>query len=318
MASRNLKAKLNSVKNIGQITKAMELVAATKMRKAQEVALRARPYAKYALSLLRSLLLLEGGEELRAQSHFFNPSTRPERSRGARSGQERVCLVVVTSDRGLCGGFNSQVLRAALRFREQYPDSCVVAIGKKGKEFFERRGIPVLKSFSDFSEIVTLADVAPVAEFLLEEYGQHRHDTIAFCSTQFVSALFQKVELYRVLPVTLGELEKTIQGIVPKSGKYSDVQNGKERPEPVVSLLEPGAKALFEGLAEDLVRVEILHLIFESNASEHSSRMLAMKNATDNAEDLQEELQLLLNKARQGAITQELSEIASAKEALSV
>jgi len=310
-STRHLRTKVNTVKNIGQITKAMEMVAATKMRKTQEVALRARPYAKYALSLLRSLLLLEGGEELRAQSHFFNPSTR-----FARSRQERVCLVVVTSDRGLCGGFNSQVLRLALKFREEYPESSIVAIGKKGKEFFERRGIPVLKSFSDFSEIVTLADAALVADFLIGEYSQHRHDTIAFCSTQFVSALFQKVELHRVLPITLDELEKTIQGIIPKSGKYSDMQNEEEAIGSVVSLLEPGVKAIFEELVEDLVRVEILHLIFESNASEHSSRMVAMKNATDNAEDLQEELQLLLNKARQGAITQELSEIASAKEAL--
>src|SRR3989344_9631832 len=171
MASRNLKAKLNSVKNIGQITKAMEMVAATKMRKAQEVALRARPYAKYALSLLRSLLLLEGGEELRAQSHFFKEENR-----------KNPCLVVVTSDRGLCGGFNSQVLRTALKFRKEYPDSSIVTIGKKGKEFFERRGIPVLKSFADFSEIITLTDVDPVIQFLIGEYAQHRHDTIALCS----------------------------------------------------------------------------------------------------------------------------------------
>jgi F-type H+-transporting ATPase subunit gamma len=304
-SSRQLKTKIRAVGNIQQITRAMEMVAATKMRKAQEVALRARPYAKYALSLLRSLLLLEGGEELRAQSHFFKEVDR-----------KNPCLVVVTSDRGLCGGFNSQVLRAAFKFKEEYPESSIVTIGKKGEEFFERRGISVEKSFSDFSEIVTLADVAPVAEFLVGEYAWHRHDTIVFCSIQFVSALFQKVALHRVLPVTLEELEKTIQGIIPKSGKYSEIQDKEEGVKTVVSLLEPGAGNIFEALVEDLVRVEILHLIFESNASEHSSRMLAMKNATDNAEDLQEELQLLLNKARQGAITQELSEIASAKEAL--
>lgn len=300
-SNRQLKTKIRAVGNIKQITRAMEMVAATKMRRAQEVALAARPYAKYALSLLRSLLLLEGGEELRAQSHFFKEINR-----------KNPCLVVVTSDRGLCGGFNSQVLRNALRFKEEYPDSTIVTIGKKGKEFFERRGIPILKSFSDFSEVVTLADVVPIAEFLVEEYVQHQHDTIAFCSTQFVSALVQKAALYRVLPITLEELESTIQSIIPKSGKYSELQNGQEEPGPVVSLLEPGAKNIFEQLVEDLVKVEILHLVFESNASEHSARMLAMKNATDNAEDLQEELQLLLNKARQGAITQELSEIASA------
>ena len=306
-SNRQLKTKIRAVGNIRQITRAMEMVAATKMRKAQEVALRARPYAKYALSLLRSLLLLEGGEELRVQSHFFKEINR-----------KNPCLVVVTSDKGLCGGFNSQVLRAALKFREEYPDSSIVTIGKKGKEVFERRGIPVLKSFADFSEIVTLADIEPVIQFLIGEYAQHRHDTIAFCSTQFISALVQKVSLYRVLPITIDELEKTIQAIIPKSGKYSDMQNGEEKVGTVVSLLEPNAKVLFEELIEDLIRVEILHLIFESNASEHSARMLAMKNATDNAEDLQEELQLLLNKARQSSITQELSEIASAKEALSV
>lgn len=304
-SNRQLKIKIRAVGNIRQITRAMEMVAATKMRKAQEVALRARPYAKYALSLLRSLLLLEGGEELRSQSHFFKEANR-----------KNPCLVVVTSDRGLCGGFNSQVLRTAMKFREQYPPSSIVAIGKKGKEFFERRGIPVLNSFSDFSEIVTLADVSPVAEFLVKEYAEHRHDTIAFCSTQFVSALLQKVALYRVLPITLEELEKTIQGIVPKSGKYSNIRDNENGLRSISALLEPSAKDIFERVVEDLVKVEILHLILESNASEHSSRMLAMKNATDNAQDLQEELQLLLNKARQGSITQELSEIASAKEAL--
>lgn len=304
-SKKQLKNKIRAVGNIKQITKAMQLVAATKMRRTQEVALRARPYAKYALTLLRNLLLLEGGEDLRAQSHFFK-----------ETGRKNTCIVVVTSDRGLCGGFNSQVLRTAARLAEQHPQASVVAIGKKGKEFFERRHIPVDASFSDFSEIVTLSDVAPVATFLVEGYASHRYDTIIFCSTQFISALFQKVEFTRVLPITLEELEKTIQRIIPKSGKYSEIQNREERPGPIVSLLEPEARNIFEGLVEDLVKVEILHLIFESNASEHSARMLAMKNATENAEDLQEELQLLLHKARQEAITQELSEISSAKEAL--
>src|SRR3990167_3283530 len=127
-SNRQLKTKIHAVGNIKQITRAMEMVAATKMRKAQEVALRARPYAKYALSLLRSLLLLEGGEELRVQSHFFKEINR-----------KNPCLVVVTSDKGLCGGFNSQVLRAALKFREEYPDSSIVTIGKKGKEFLDRK-----------------------------------------------------------------------------------------------------------------------------------------------------------------------------------
>lgn len=280
-----MKTKLQAVENIGQMTRAMELVAATKMRKSQEVAFRARPYAKKALSLLRNLLIVSGVENLVGLSHFFK-----------RTGIAKVCIVVVTSDRGLCGAYNSQVLRTALQLSQEHPTAHIVAVGRKAHEFFKKRGKNVAASFNRFSDVATLTDAEPLAHWLLTSYKTHVYDQVLFCSTVFISALQQRVEVQEILPVDIKALEKIIN--------------------PIPYVFEPSRALVFEKLVEELVKVEIVHLVFEANASEHSSRMIAMKNATDNAEDLQTSLTLSLNKARQASITQELAEITSAKEAL--
>lgn len=288
--TRQLKTKLQAIGNIKQMTRAMEMVAATKMRKSQEVAFRARPYAKKALSLLRNLLVSSGEENLAGLSHFFK-----------RTGIKKECLVVVTSDRGLCGAYNSQVLRVAWRFSQEHQDSDIVAVGRKANDFFVRRGKTLANSFAHFSDITTFVDVEPLANWLLERYKTHAYDQIFFCSTVFISALKQRVEAQEILPVDMKALEK-----------YSNGNSDSRIP----YVFEPTKTLVFEKLVEELVKVEIVHLVFEANASEHSSRMIAMKNATDNAEDLLTSLTLALNKARQGSITQELAEITSAKEAL--
>ncbi|TSC56304.1 MAG: F-type H+-transporting ATPase subunit gamma [Parcubacteria group bacterium Greene0714_21] len=305
MASKQqLKTKLQAVGNIKQMTRAMELVAATKMRKSQEVAFRARPYAKKALSLLRNLLIASGEENVAGRSHFFK-----------RTGIKKECLVVVTSDRGLCGAYNSQVLRAAWRFSQEHEDFDIVAVGRKANDFFMRRGKTLANSFAHFSDITTLADLEPLANWLLERYKSHAYDQVMFCSTVFISALKQRVEAQEILPLTMDALEKIIKSIVPKTGRYSEYFNGNTG-ESIPYVFEPTKTLVFEKLVEELVKVEIVHLVFEANASEHSSRMIAMKNATENAEDLVVSLTLALNKARQSSITQELAEITSAKEAL--
>lgn len=307
-SSRQLKTKLQAVGNIKQMTRAMELVAATKMRKAQEVALGARSYAKKAFALLAHLLGHATREEL--SSVFWQ----------ARK-EGKIALVVVTSDKGLCGSFNSAVLRAAAQKKEELDDEGfvdIVAVGKKGRDFFKARYAVIAADFFQFSDIVTLADISPLAEWILQAYEEKRYDKIVFCSMRFVSALVQRPVTHQVLPLDRTELEKIVEGIIPKTGKYSEVA-AKEKEgmrESIPYVLEPSARAVINELVQDLVRVEIVHLIFESNASEHSARMVAMKNATDNAEELLESLTLALNKARQGSITQELAEITSAKEAL--
>ncbi|MBI4122808.1 MAG: ATP synthase F1 subunit gamma [Parcubacteria group bacterium] len=302
--TRQVKDKIRATSNIKQITKAMEMVAATKMRKAEETALRARPYAKEAVTLLRNLLFIAQKEELTHHSHYFKK---------AEGGP--MCLVVVTSDRGLAGAFNANVLRRAMRFHEEHANVDIVAVGKKAEEFFARRGVKAVASFAGFSSVATLSEISPLAEWLITRYQNHTYDKVTFCSTMFVSALVQRTELTDLLPLTMEGLQNIIEGIVPSRGKYSEMQTKREEVGGS-HLFEPSAQEIFESILPELVRAVILHIIFESNASEHSSRMVAMKNATENAEDLIESLTLQLNKARQAAITQELAEVTTAKEAL--
>lgn len=288
------------------------MVSATKMRRSQEVALHARPFAKKALSLMQDIVGHE--EALKQESIYF---AKPKE--GLPAGEAgKTCLVVVTSDKGLCGSFNSQVLRLASQWMQQEQDVEVVAVGRKGRDFFKGRGIVPVAEFLLFSDIVTLHDVTPLAEWVLKAFEERRYKRVVVASTQFFSALVQKPNMRQLLPLDITELQDAVKNIVPKTGKYADwhsSEQGKE--ESSLHLLEPSPEAVLETLLRDLLKVQILHYIFESNASEHSSRMVAMKNATENATSLEGELQLALNKARQAAITQELSEISTAKEALS-
>ena len=308
MASqRALKDKMQTVKNISQITKAMEMVSATKMRKSQEVALRARPYAQKALSLLSRISTVSEKEDLIG-------TFSEERSEG------KTAFVVVTSDKGLCGSYNSAVLRKASEWKKKEEaegnEVDIIAVGKKTRDYFTHRHAGLAQEFIQFSDIATMEDAKPLADWIITSYSKEDYGKVVFCSTFFESALVQKVEVHQVLPLDEQFIASVISGIVPKTGKYADVDN-LDATEDLQYALEPSAEEIVEDLIRDLVQVEITHLIFEANASEHSARMMAMKNATENAQNLEEELNLELNKARQSDITQELSEISTAKEALS-
>ncbi|MCP6720324.1 MAG: ATP synthase F1 subunit gamma [Patescibacteria group bacterium] len=317
ISKRQIKDKIQVTVNIRQITGAMQMVAATKMRKAEEIALQARPYAKKAMTLLHHIFAHAQQEDLLELSPFF----KVKETTASLLREEKICLVVVTSDKGLCGAFNSSVLRAAMRFREEHTKAArfdVVTVGKKGKDFFLKRGVPIAARFSYLSDAVNASDIASLVDFVMNKYKSGEYNKIFFCSTNFISALNQKVEVRQALPLSLESLEKLITDIIPKTGRYSEVgdeEKLEQTPQPY--LIEPSARKVFDQLVSLLVRVEILHFILESNASEHSARMIAMKNATENAENLIETLTLELNKARQSAITQELAEITTAKEALS-
>ena len=307
-SSRQLKGKIRAVRNIGQITKAMQMVAAAKMRKSQEVALNARPYAKKSFALLLHLLKQSNGEE--TQSVYMK-----------RNNSKKTALVVITSDKGLAGSFNSSVLRGAYKFYEENNQPDIIAVGKKGRDFFKARGATIATEFFQFSDIATYVDIKPLADWIGHAYETQQYGKIVVCSNQFVSALAQKVEIRQILPLEIAALEQTIQGIVPKTGKYSDIDRqslgeGGASEKDMSFVLEPSREEILKSLVRNLLQVEIAYLVFESNASEHSSRMVAMKSATENANRLKDELTLALNKARQAAITQELTEISTAKEAL--
>jgi len=322
-STRQLKTKIGAVRNIKQITKAMQMVAATKMRKSQEVALNARPYAKKSFSLLLHLLKQSTREEF---ENVFLPAKAGTVPASTASTGEKIALVVIASDKGLAGSFNSSVLRVASQWKREQEDVrgrtstvAIVAVGRKARDFFKKQGATIAAEFSQFSDIITFADVKPLADCLVQAYKAREYDTIAVCSNQFVSALVQKVETHDILPLQVEELGKIIEGVVPKTGKYSglaaqeqSVIGNKE----LSFVLEPSREEIMRTLVENLIQVEIMYFVFESNAAEHSSRMIAMKNATENANRLGEELTLALNKARQAAVTQELTEISTAKEAL--
>ena len=305
-SSRQLKTKIRAVGNIKQITKAMQMVSATKMRRSQEVALNARPYAKKSFSLLAHLLKQSNKEEL--ESIFWRE----------RQGN-KIALVVITSDKGLAGSFNSSVLRRAAQAKEELENEGfvdIVAVGKKGRDFFKRRDAVIAAEFLQFSDIIMFADVRPLADWILQAYEKREYDKIVVCSNQFVSALVQKVKVQQILPLNVEELERAVESIVPKTGKYSELTQEEESTKDLSYVLEPSREEIVRTLVRNLIQVEIAHFVFESNASEHSARMMAMKNATENAEDLMETLNLELNRTRQASITQELSEISTAKEAL--
>jgi len=313
-SSRQLKTKIRAVGNIKQITKAMQMVAATKMRKSQEVALNARPFAKKSFSLLAHLLKQAGKEDI--TSIFL----RAPRSL-SEVGIERTALVVITSDKGLAGSFNSSVLRQVTQWKQEQESAGkqvdIVAVGKKGRDFSKARDAQVVAEFLQFSDIITYADVKPLADWVVQAYEKHEYDKIVVCSHRFVSALVQKVEVQQILPLNVEELERAVESIVPKTGKYSELaQQEEESTKDLSYVLEPSREEIVRTLVRNLIQVEVAHLVFESNASEHSARMMAMKNATENAESMMEKLNLELNKSRQASITQELTEIATAKEAL--
>jgi F-type H+-transporting ATPase subunit gamma len=307
-SSKQLETKIKAVRNIKQITKAVQMVSATKMRRSQEVALNARSYAKNSLVLLLHLLKSASKEE--TENIFWN-----------NKNDKKVALIVVTSDKGLAGSFNSSVLREAVKWKKSQEEAGkevdIVAVGKKGKDFFKKRGANIASEFLHFGDTITFGEIEPLGKWILNAYEKKQYDRFAICSNRFVSALIQKVSVHQILPIEIEELEKTIQDIVPKTGKYSELateEKGDVKELPYV--LEPSRKIIIETLIKNLVLVEIMYFVFESNASEHSARMIAMKNATENAGRLQEELTLELNKARQASITQELTEISTAKEAL--
>lgn len=307
-SSRHLKSKIKSVRNIKQITKAVQMVSATKMRRSQEVALNARPYAK------KSFILL---------SHLLKYSETDEKTGvlWQKNKNKKCALVVITSDKGLAGNFNSSSLRSAWQWKntkeEEGFEVDIVTVGRKARDFFRTKNANIVAEFANLGDLVSFEDTKNLSHWVLDNFKNNEYGSIFVCSNQFISALLQKVGIHQVLPLDKDELQKTIDGIVPKTGKYSEIKEEAHKEENNLSyLLEPAREEIMGDLSENLIRIMIMHFIFESNASEHSARMLAMKNATENAGRLQEELTLKLNKARQAGITQELTEIATAKEAL--
>ncbi len=302
--SRIIKARIKTTKNIQQITKAMEAVSAVKMRKSESAALKGRSYALYALQILRKI---ENslGEEFKNASPLFE--VRPI---------EKQLLVVITSDKGLAGSFNSNVLKRAGAFAEANRDTVsIVTVGKKAKDFFDRRGYKIEKSFECAGDYAQLSQVSPISDYIVSGFIDKRFDKIDVIYTNFISALKQEVVHRPLLPLNKETLTQVIENIVPETGRFSDLR-GTIVEELAEYKFEPSPAAIVKSIVPSLVELEIFHSILEANASEHAARMVAMKNASTNAKEMIGKLTIKYNKERQAQITKELIEIVSGKEAL--
>ena len=312
-STQNLKKRIKSVVNINKITKAMELVAATKMRRAQEVALASRPYAFVSLDLLANLTLLE--------------TELPELLKQRRI--KKVLFVLVASDKGLAGAFNSSLFRKfeqhikshAEKYKNE--EKFFIAVGEKSFNYLLKKGLNVVKKFVSVGDFAEPEQVHPLTDFVVAGFLEKKWDRVVIFSTHFKSALKQEALVRRVLPVDFDHIKETVQEIVPETGKFAELI--KEQNISFVSeknnikeyLIEPSPAKVLENLAKHLFFMQVYYLILEANASEHSARRMAMKTASDNANDLGQALNLQYNKSRQGAITKEIIEITAGAESLS-
>lgn len=299
---QHIKNRLGAVGNVGKITKAMEVVAATKMRKAQEIALASRPYALAALKIL----------------HDITRDTSLQTPLAEVRKVKKTLVVVVSSDRGFAGSFNAHVFRVAEPLISA-PGSIVLAVGKKAHQFAEKKGYKIAESFSGFGDFVHYEEIAHVADLIINGFKDGRWDRVLTVSMHFHTTLKQETLIRQILPTDYEKIQETVKEIIPKHGRYSNVsKNGAGDGVSIRTeyIFEPSPEIALSVLVPYLVRLQIYHLVLEANASEHSARMVAMKTASDNADELSGFLRLLYNKARQAGITKEIIEIISTQNAL--
>ena len=290
---REVRRRISSVQSTQKITKAMKMVATAKLRRAQMAAVSSRPYAKKMREMLASLA---------AVAADYTNELLSERE--ARS----VAVVVVTADRGLCGGFNSNLIRAAGNFvEERYPGWMtqgrvkIFCVGKKGADFLTRRKFPVVRKYVGLFDRLAITQAHAIAADLVGGFAKGDFDRVEIVYNQFKSMTRQEIVIEQFLPVPARALQGEPGGVSPR---------------PVDYIYEPSKERLLEAMIPKHLNFQLWRVLLESNAAEQAARMTAMENATTNARELIQELQLQYNKARQASITKELLEIVGGAEAL--
>ncbi len=276
-SQRDIRRRINASRNIRQITKAMQFVAASKLRRAQESTMAARPYSLLIDEIIADLAVVLGGEDHPLLSR---------RDEGKR------LIVLVTSDRGLAGALNTNAVRfAAKEIVENQGDLDLISVGRKGRDAMRRARVPIVAHFSAFGDRPRVEDVLPLARLITDEYEACIYNQVDIVYTRFVSTLVQKADRVQLLPI---QPSTDTHGV---SGSQF--------------IFEPDPAAVLDGILPRYVVTRLYQAALESTASFFSSQMVAMKNATENADELIEDLTLSYNKARQANITRELIEIAT-------
>jgi len=301
MQLREVKDKIVSVGNIAKITKALEAVSAAKMRKAQALALDSRPFAREIIRILQELEVYQKNEEgldLGLYKRFFEN----------KKEDLKTLAVVLGTDKGFCGAFNTNLLRFASQKIKELSDKEeieIFPIGKKAIDFFKKENYKIKAEFSGIGDYGEIEEIRPLAIKLFGYFNKKEFDKIILFYNHFNSVFFQKPTEVQILPIDrelLGEILESVGGRVEE--------------DKTEYLIEPSPETFFDLILPQLVEFELYHLVLEANASEHSARMMAMRNASENSEEILRELSLEHNKARQNQITLELSEITTAKEAM--
>jgi F-type H+-transporting ATPase subunit gamma len=280
-SQRDIRRRIGAVRNIKQITRAMQFVAASKLKRAQDATLASRPYSEKLDEVLADLQAVLGAED--------HPLL------AEREGGKRL-LNLVTTDRGLAGPLNTNTIRFASREILDHPgDLAVVTVGRKGRDAMRRAGVPMAAHFAGFGDRPAFGDVVPLARLISDDYLDGTYGRVDIIYNRFITTLTQKPELIQLLPIRPNDDTEGIPG-----NQF---------------IFEPSAAAVLEQLLPRYVATRLFQAVLEGRASEESSRMVAMKNATENAEDLIEDLTLSYNKVRQANITREMIEIASGAQA---
>ena len=296
---RDIRRRIKSVKNTAQITKAMQMVAATKMRRAQQAALVVRPYASRLDDLAGHLYATIGKDEI---SH---PLLKQRKTSG------KTAAIVITSEKGLCGALNTNLLREVLK--NDSPDKVYISVGRKGRQVLARLKKSLLADF-EMKDSVTFAESKAISRFVLEKFNEGAFDAVELYYNRFVNTLSQVPVKVPLVPIGAEALE------VAKALGDAERAERLEKKEGIPTSpynFEPDPDVLLGKLLPHFIHLQLYQAILQSRASEHSARMVAMKNATDNAKQLVKDLTLDYNKARQASITNEILEISSAAAMMS-
>lgn len=287
-STRNIRRRIRSVKNTAQITKAMQTVAASKMRKAQDAAVNGRPFAERAIRIL--------AQAARSLEDYEHPLLEQREVR-------RRAVILITTDKGLCGGLNANLMREAAKFDRD--TTVFIAAGRKGAQFLGRTRRNLASEYS-FADVPTFSDAMAIARAAKQLFTDGEVDRVEVLYPKFVNTLTQQPQSQVLLP-----MECLWDSLPGATGEKDDEQSH------VDYLFEPSASEVMGGLLRSFLDFQILQLMLETKASEHSARMVAMKNATENAEHLIKDLTLAYNKVRQAGITTELLDISVAQLAIS-
>lgn len=302
--TREIRRKIKSIKSTRQITKAMELVAASKMRKAVSSALSLRPYARMARALLTNLSEKTAGS--------LHPLL-------AKREVRKTLIILISTDRGLCGGLNTSLFRKlneyiqAEKKKRNPPEMHFVAIGKKAQDYLRRIEQKIIAAHPSMSNHSALSDTYPVSRMVIGDYTNGVYDKVMVVYTDFISAINQKPTVRRLLPLSKNALEEMVEGLETKIHTADGQADAAEFTE---YKFEPSPIQVLEMLLPRLTEMQLYQSVLEASASEHSARMFAMRNASDNASEFISDLTLMYNQIRQASITAELAEISAGRAAL--